>query len=150
MARIIVTSRLSDDALEPIAGHEPVMLKPGGHLTAEEIASRLRSRYDRLPSQGSDRRGSVRLGTAYRGRRNDLCRLRERRQSGYDRGPYRCLRYARRVGGHDRGPRLCLIVAASRLLSDCERDLKAGGWTESRFDSYHGRDVHGATLGLVG
>ena len=45
---------------------------------------------------------------------------------------------------------LALILSASRLLSDSERDLRTGGWTAWRFDSYLGRDVHGATLGLVG
>ena len=45
---------------------------------------------------------------------------------------------------------VALILSASRLLSDSERDLRTGGWTDWRFDSYLGRDVHGATLGLVG
>jgi len=43
-----------------------------------------------------------------------------------------------------------LILAASRLLSDAERDLRQGAWTEWKITGYLGRDVNGATLGLVG
>jgi glyoxylate reductase len=43
-----------------------------------------------------------------------------------------------------------LILAASRLLSDAERDLRAGRWQGWGITQYLGRDVHGATLGLVG
>jgi glyoxylate reductase len=43
-----------------------------------------------------------------------------------------------------------LILSASRLLSDAERDLRAGRWHGWGIKQYLGRDVHGATLGLVG
>ncbi len=43
-----------------------------------------------------------------------------------------------------------LILAASRVLSDSERDLRRGGWKRWELDGYLGRDVYGATLGLVG
>ena len=43
-----------------------------------------------------------------------------------------------------------LILAASRLLSEAERDVRAGRWQGWGIDQYLGRDVHGATLGLVG
>jgi len=43
-----------------------------------------------------------------------------------------------------------LILAASRLGSDAEADLRAGRWTGWDINQYLGRDVHGATLGLVG
>lgn len=43
-----------------------------------------------------------------------------------------------------------LILAASRLLSAAERDLRAGRWDGWSLDDFLGRDVHGATLGLVG
>jgi glyoxylate reductase len=43
-----------------------------------------------------------------------------------------------------------LILAASRLLSDAERTLRAGEWEGWALDDFLGRDVHGATLGLVG
>jgi glyoxylate reductase len=43
-----------------------------------------------------------------------------------------------------------LILAACRLLSDAERDLRAGRWDGWALDQFLGVDVHGATLGLVG
>jgi glyoxylate reductase len=43
-----------------------------------------------------------------------------------------------------------LILAASRLASEAERDLRAGQWGGWGFLDYLGRDVHGAVLGLIG
>jgi glyoxylate reductase len=43
-----------------------------------------------------------------------------------------------------------LILAASRLASTAEADLRAGRWTGWSITQYLGRDVHGATLGVVG
>jgi glyoxylate reductase len=43
-----------------------------------------------------------------------------------------------------------LILAASRLFGEAERDLRAGRWHGWNVNQYLGRDVHGATLGLVG
>jgi lactate dehydrogenase-like 2-hydroxyacid dehydrogenase len=43
-----------------------------------------------------------------------------------------------------------LLLGAMRRTSDAEATLRTGGWTEFRFDGFLGRDVHGATLGLVG
>ncbi|MCJ7671215.1 MAG: D-glycerate dehydrogenase [Acidimicrobiia bacterium] len=43
-----------------------------------------------------------------------------------------------------------LILAASRLASEAEADLRAGRWLGWGVNQYLGRDVHGATLGLVG
>jgi glyoxylate reductase len=43
-----------------------------------------------------------------------------------------------------------LILAASRLASDAERDLRAGQWGGWGFMDYLSRDIHGSVLGLVG
>ena len=43
-----------------------------------------------------------------------------------------------------------LILAASRLMSEAEHDLRAGQWQGWGISQYLGMDVHGATLGLVG
>jgi glyoxylate reductase len=43
-----------------------------------------------------------------------------------------------------------LILAASRLASAAERDLRVGAWSGWGITQYLGHDVHGATLGLVG
>jgi glyoxylate reductase len=43
-----------------------------------------------------------------------------------------------------------LLIAASRLMHDAELALRAGEWKGWRFVEEFGRDIHGATLGLVG
>jgi glyoxylate reductase len=43
-----------------------------------------------------------------------------------------------------------LILAASRLASTAEADLRNGRWKGWGLMQYLGRDVHGATLGIVG
>jgi len=43
-----------------------------------------------------------------------------------------------------------LVLAASRLASEAEADLRAGRWPGWGINQYLGRDVHGATLGIVG
>src|SRR5205085_11901902 len=43
-----------------------------------------------------------------------------------------------------------LVLAASRLSSTAERDLRGGRWHGWGINQYLGRDVHGATLGPVG
>jgi glyoxylate reductase len=43
-----------------------------------------------------------------------------------------------------------LILAASRVASDAEADLRDGRWEGWGINQYLGRDVHGAVLGLVG
>ena len=43
-----------------------------------------------------------------------------------------------------------LILAATRLASDAERDLREGRWKGWGFGTHLARDVHGAVLGLVG
>ena len=43
-----------------------------------------------------------------------------------------------------------LILAATRLASDAERDLREGRWKGWGFGTHLARDVHGSVLGLVG
>jgi glyoxylate reductase len=43
-----------------------------------------------------------------------------------------------------------LILAATRSSSDAETDLRQGRWSGWGFNTHLARDVHGATLGLVG
>jgi glyoxylate reductase len=43
-----------------------------------------------------------------------------------------------------------LILAASRLASTAETDLRTGAWQGWGINQYLGRDVHGATLGVIG
>jgi glyoxylate reductase len=43
-----------------------------------------------------------------------------------------------------------LILTASRLSSTAEHDLRTGAWHGWGINQYLGRDVHGATIGVVG
>ncbi|MGZ4795622.1 MAG: 2-hydroxyacid dehydrogenase [Acidimicrobiia bacterium] len=43
-----------------------------------------------------------------------------------------------------------LVLAAARLAHEAEDDLRNGRWAGWGINQYLGRDVHGATLGLVG
>ena len=43
-----------------------------------------------------------------------------------------------------------LLLAAARRLPEAERFLRAGQWQGWRGDAYLGRDVHHATLGIIG
>ena len=43
-----------------------------------------------------------------------------------------------------------LLLAASRLMSEAEADLRAGRWVGFEVGQYLGHDVHGKVLGLVG
>jgi glyoxylate reductase len=43
-----------------------------------------------------------------------------------------------------------LVLAASRLATEAEGDLRAGRWHGWGLNQYLGRDVHGSVLGLVG
>jgi glyoxylate reductase len=43
-----------------------------------------------------------------------------------------------------------LILSASRTMGEAESRLRGGRWEGWSFMDTHGRDVHGATLGLVG
>lgn len=43
-----------------------------------------------------------------------------------------------------------LLVATSRRISEAERTIRAGAWSGWEFEQFLGRDLSGATLGLVG
>ncbi len=43
-----------------------------------------------------------------------------------------------------------LMMAAARRISESEHHLRAGLWTQWRYDFFAGADVHGTTLGVLG
>ena len=43
-----------------------------------------------------------------------------------------------------------LMMATARRITESERFLRAGAWTQWRYDLFAGADVHGATLGVLG
>jgi glyoxylate reductase len=151
MARILLTSKLFDPALDHLSDHELVMPKPEGSMTTEEIV-RAAGDVDAIICQLTDRIGEeVILGAP-------LARVVATVSVGYDNIDVAA---ATRVGvvvcntpgvlaETTADLAFALILAASRVLSDSERDLRRGGWKKWELDGYLGRDVYGATLGLVG
>ncbi|MGO9964572.1 MAG: 2-hydroxyacid dehydrogenase [Acidimicrobiales bacterium] len=151
MARILVTSPLPDGALDPLAGHELTTAGPGGSLTTREIAESSRD-VDAIVCQLKDKISEAVLSAA------PHLKVVATVSVGYDNVDVAAATRAGVAVCNTPGVlddtvadlAFALILSASRLASESERDLRAGGWTGARFDGYLGRDVHGATLGLVG
>ncbi|MGA2803132.1 MAG: D-glycerate dehydrogenase [Acidimicrobiales bacterium] len=151
MARILVTSPLPDGAFGPLADHELTAPEPGRSLTTEEIAEASRD-VDAIVCQLKDRISEAVFAAAPR------LKVVATVSVGYDNVDIGAATRAGVAVCHTPGVlddtvadlAFALILSSSRLLSESERDLRAGGWTGAHFDGYLGRDVHGATLGLVG
>jgi glyoxylate reductase len=151
MARILVTSPLPDGSFAPLAGHELTTVEPGKSLTTKEIAEASRG-IDAIVCQLKDRISEEVFVAAPR------LKVVATVSVGYDNVDVGAATRAGVAVCHTPGVlddtvadlTFGLILSACRLLSESERDLRAGGWTSARFDAYLGRDVHGATLGLVG
>ena len=43
-----------------------------------------------------------------------------------------------------------LLMATARRITESEHYLRAGKWTQWRYDMFAGSDIHGATLGILG
>ena len=151
MARVLLTSQLFDAALEPLAAHELVMPKPAGAMTADElkqwsgdVAAIICQLTDRIGAELLSSRPGLRVVSTV--------------SVGYDHVDLEAASKAGVAVCHTPGVLVettadlafALMLAASRVLGDSERDLRRGGWTRWELDGYLGRDVHGATLGLVG
>jgi len=153
VSRVLVTRPLTDGGTDPLveAGHEIVV--PDDPLTVEEL-TRLAPEFDGIVCHLTDRMDATVLES---GRAGNL-RVVANAAVGYDNID---------VGTATRlGITVCntpgvlddttadlaflLILAATRLASHAERDLREGRWTGWGFGTHLARDVHGATLGLVG
>jgi glyoxylate reductase len=150
VGRVLVTSRLPPGSLDPLADHEIVQPAEQG-LTAEALLGAiadvdglvclLTDRIDAgVLSAGSRLRvvGNVAVGV-------DNIDLRAARDAG--------VAVCNTPGVLDETTAdlaFALMLAAARLMSDAEVDLRAGRWPGWALDQYVGHDVHGATLGLVG
>jgi glyoxylate reductase len=154
VARVLVTRRLPDGGVDPLlaAGHELV------------------TRADDTPFTPAEMRDAVRDVDAV------VCLLTDRIDDGVLAAGAGRLRVVANVAvGYDnidvgaataRGIAVCntpgvldettadlaflLMLAASRLAHDAEADLRQDRWHGWGINQYLGRDVHGATLGLVG
>jgi glyoxylate reductase len=150
-----VTRPLTPGGTDPLveAGHEIVAPSDGAPLSPEDLAA-LAAECDGMVSHLTDRIDAAVLEAGSAGR----LRVVANAAVGYDNIDV--------AAAHAVGITVCntpgvlddttadlaflLVLAATRLATDAERDLREGRWKGWGFDTHLARDVHGATLGLVG
>jgi glyoxylate reductase len=153
VARVLVTRPLTEGGTDPLlqAGHEIVV--PDVPLTADELV-RAAPEYDGIVCHLTDRIDAALLESGRAGR----LRVVANAAVGYDNIDVETattlgVTVCNTPGVLDDTTAdlaFLLILAATRLASDAERDLREGRWTGWGFGTHLARDVHGATLGLVG
>lgn len=153
MARIFVTRRLPEGGLDPLADHD-VVGPPADDVPLDEAAlCRAAAESDAIVCLLTDRITEAVLEAG-----RDRLRVVANVAAGFDNVDVRA--------AQARGIAVCntpgvldettadlaflLILAASRLAATAEADLRSGRWKGWGINQYLGRDVHGATLGLVG
>jgi glyoxylate reductase len=154
VGRVLVTRPLIEGGTDPLteAGHEVVA--PNRAPTADELIG-YAADCDGIVSHLTDRIDASVLQSGSKGGR---LRVVANAAVGYDNIDV--------ASAHTRGIAVCntpgvlddttadlaflLILASRRLATDSERDLREGRWTGWGFGDHLARDVHGATLGLVG
>ena len=153
MGRVLVTRPLIEGGTDPLVetGHE-VVIRPSSPTAAELVS--LAAEFDGIVSHLTDRIDAAVLDAGSRGK----LRVVANAAVGYDNID---------VGrAHELDITVCntpgvlddttadlaflLILAATRLSTDAERDLREGRWHGWGFGDHLARDVHGMTLGLVG
>jgi glyoxylate reductase len=153
VSRVLVTRPLTEGGTDPLveAGHE-IVIAPNS-LPAPELVS-LAPEFDGIVSHLTDRVDAAVLDAGKAGR----LRVVANAAVGYDN-----IDVAR---AHELGVTVCntpgvlddttadqaflLILAATRLSTEAESDLREGRWHGWGFGDHLARDVHGMTLGLVG
>ncbi|HEY1634058.1 MAG TPA: D-glycerate dehydrogenase [Acidimicrobiales bacterium] len=151
--RVLVTRQLPTGGLDPLvdAGHEIVQRPDDEPLTREQLRAAA-SEADAIISVLTDQIDATVIGAASR------LRVVGNVAVGYDNIDLEAARRAGVVVCNTPGVldettadlAFALILAASRLLGQAERDLRAGRWAGWGIGQYLGHDVHGATLGVVG
>ena len=152
--RVLVTRRLPDGGLDPLRGHDLVGPKPDDTPYTPEELRAFAGECDAIVSLLTDRIDAAVLDAGARGRLRVVANV----AVGYDNIDVRAATAHGIVVCNTPGvlddttadTAFLLILAASRLASTAEADLRAGRWQGWGVTQYLGRDVHGATLGLVG
>ena len=155
MARVLVTRRLPEGSLDPLlaAGHQIEQRAEDDPYTTAELAAAAGS-VDALVCLLTDQVDASVLRAGAAGRLKVVANA----AVGYDNIDV--------AAAAELGVAVCntpgvldqttadlaflLILAASRVTSDAERDLRAGRWTGWGISDHLGRDVHGEVLGLIG
>lgn len=154
MARVLVTRQLPEGGLDPLvdAGHEIVQRSDDTPFTPEELRAAVAD-VDAVVCLLTDRIDAALLDAG-----GSQLRVVATVAVGYDNIDV--------PAATERGIAVCntpgvldettadlaflLVLAASRLASEAERDLRADRWPGWAITQYLGVDVHGATLGIVG
>jgi glyoxylate reductase len=155
VGRVLVTRRLPDGGLDPLAGHEVVGPKPDDSPYPHDELVGLASEVDAIVSLLTDRIDAEVLAAGARGGRLKIV---ANVAVGYDNidvatASAHGITVCNTPGVLDEttaDTAFLLILAASRLASTAEADLRTGRWKGWGITQYLGRDVHGATLGVVG
>ncbi len=155
MARVLVTRPLTPGGTDPLveAGHEIVLRQDGTPLSPDELV-RQAAECDGIVCHLTDRIDASVLESGQSGR----LRVVANAAVGYDNIDVASATAMGIVVCNTPGVlddttadlAFLLILTATRLASDAERDLREGRWTGWGFGTHLARDVHGATLGLVG
>jgi glyoxylate reductase len=151
---VLVTRRLPAGGLDPLAGYEVVGPKPDDTpYTAEELVAYARE-CDAIVCLLTDRIDAAVLEAGAAASLRVVSNV----AVGYDnvdvaRAAELGVTVCNTPGVLDETTAdlaFTLILAAARLASAAEADLRAGRWKGWGITQYLGRDVHGAKLGLVG
>jgi glyoxylate reductase len=155
VGRVLVTRRLPDGGADPLAGHDVVGPKADDtpYTPAELVAHA--QECDAIVSLLTDRIDAEVLQAGADGGR---LRVVANVAVGYDNVDVGAARARGIVVCNTPGvlddttadTAFLLILAASRLASTAEADLRTGRWKGWGVTQYLGLDVHGATLGVVG
>ncbi|HVC71871.1 MAG TPA: D-glycerate dehydrogenase [Acidimicrobiales bacterium] len=155
MARILVTRVLPDGGLDPLvaAGHEIVQRRDDTPYGTEGLIAAVAD-VDAVVCLLTDRIDKAVLAAGAEGRLRVVANV----AVGYDNIDVAAagalgIAVCNTPGVLDETTAdlaFLLILAASRLGSEAERDVRSGAWTGWGIRQYLGRDVHGAVLGLVG
>ena len=154
MGRVLVTRRLPAGGLDPLDAHELVGPNPDDTpFTADELRA-YASDADGIVCVLTDRIDADLLKAGAAGRLRVVANV----AVGYDNIDVAAAREHGIVVCNTPGVlddttadlAFALILAASRLLHEAETDLRAIRWPGWGITQYLGRDVHGATLGVVG
>lgn len=149
--RVLVTRRLPPGGLDPLAGHEIVQREDDVPYSSDELAEAL-AHVDAVVCTLTDRIGEHELSKAAG------LKVVANVAVGYDNidlaaAASRHIVVCNTPGILDETTAdlaFALILAATRRLGEAEKDLRAGRWSGWSLGDHLGRDVHGATLGLVG
>jgi glyoxylate reductase len=155
VSRVLVTRPLTEGGTDPLlqSGHEIVEPDASVPLRPGELA-RLAPEFDGIVCHLTDRIDAAVLESGRAGR----LRVVANAAVGYDNIDVEAATTLRVTVCNTPGVlddttadlTFLLILAATRLASDAERDLREGRWGGWGFATHLARDVHGATLGLVG